>query len=112
MEKQIFAQNEARVHAMLLKVSWGGVVVGVLMLLGIKVAGLSDMLTVNQIIGAAIAGLLLFGLPTVCLKSNILMNVMKYLLIASSVIFVTVLCYFLPQLNESFTFYYYAVVVT
>lgn len=112
MERQIFSQNEARVHSMLLKVSWGGVVVGVLMLLGIKAAGLSEILTVNQIIGAAVAGIILFGLPTLFLKRNILLPVMKYLLIASSVLFVTVLCYLLPQLNESFAFYYYTVVVT
>ena len=112
MEKQIFSQNEARVHAMLLKVSWGGVAVGVLMLVGIRIAGLSDVLTVSQIIGAGVAGTILFGIPTIFLKTKILLNLMKYLLMASSVLFVTVLCYLLPQLNESFAFYYYAVVVS
>lgn len=45
MEKQIFAENESRVHGMLLKVSWGGVIAGVLGLLGIRIAGMSDLLT-------------------------------------------------------------------
>ncbi|MGI5853287.1 MAG: methyl-accepting chemotaxis protein [Bacillota bacterium] len=112
MEKQIFAENESRVHGMLLKVSWGGVIAGVLGLLGIRIAGMSDLLTYNQIIGAALAGIILFGLPTFFLRRKILSHELKYILVASSVLFVTILCYLLPQLNESFAFYYYAVVVT
>lgn len=112
MEKQIFRENERRVHRMLLIVSWGGVVFGVAMLLATMAMKMSDRLTFSQIGAAAVAGCLFFGIPTVLYRRGRLSGAMKYILMAASVLFVTVLAYSLPQMHESFAFYYYVIVVS
>lgn len=112
MEKQVFRENELRVHRMLLIVSWGGVLFGVTMLLAIMALRMSDRLTFSQIGSAAAAGCLFFGIPTVLYRRGRLSGAMKHILMAASVLFVTVLAYALPQMHESFAFYYYVIIVS